>query len=82
MEGGSSSGSQGLHVAPEGGGGKEEVEGGWAEEPACGGAVWALSMAKEERMRTAWRHARNAALRDATAWWEVRERRASAEEEA
>ena len=44
--------------------------------------VWVVSMVKRERIRTAWRLARNSALRRAAAWKEWRERRVRVEEEA
>ena len=47
-----------------------------------GALVWAVSMAKQERTRVAWRLARKDALRRATAWYVESKRRARDEEEA
>ena len=49
---------------------------GWVGGSGAGALVWALSMAKQERTRVAWRVARKDALRRATAWKVELERRA------
>ena len=55
---------------------------GWVGGSGGGALVWAVSMAKQERTRVAWRLARKDALRRATAWCVESERRARDEEEA
>ena len=57
------------------------VEGGGGVA-AAGPEVRAVSIWKQERMRTAWRRARKLALRRATRWEEVRLWRARLEEVA
>ena len=54
----------------------------WAGWAGGGAWVWRVSMAKEDRMRAAWKEARKWALRVAMMWAEVRLRLAREEEVA
>ena len=62
-EGGEGAGSVELEAAAVG-----VVEAGWWAEEVGRPEVWVVSMANADRVRVAWRQARKADLRRATAW--------------